>query len=145
MANSERTPSSTGPSLIGIAQTFAAYFAIPIALFYPIGFLALWIQIYHYAPGLRLETAWHGVSLVHRVTIIGQGIQVLLGSLVFSLVFAMLFSNLFYFLHNIYTRRQRISDNTQSKLRTVLVTVLALGCVCKPNEAVRFPAWIEPN
>jgi hypothetical protein len=59
-------------SFLDIAQTFTAYVAIPVALVYPLGFVALFLQFTRYF-GLEFYTASYAVSLVNRTIVIGQG------------------------------------------------------------------------
>lgn len=71
------------------AQTFTAYLAIPVALFYPAGFLALWLQFSNYYD-FTLGTAWQAVSLVDRTAVVGQGAAILTVALITSVVFSWL-------------------------------------------------------
>jgi hypothetical protein len=68
-----------------IAQTVTAYLAIPALLFYPAGFLSIWLQFHNYY-NLALSTAWQAASLVDRVVVMGRGATVLAVTLVVSLI-----------------------------------------------------------
>lgn len=63
-------------SFLETAQTLAAYVAIPVALVYPFGFFALFVQLAKYFF-LDFYTAWYAASLVNRMVAIGQGAIVL--------------------------------------------------------------------
>jgi hypothetical protein len=63
----------------------AAYVAIPVALVYPFGFFALFVQFARYFF-LDLYTAWYAASLVNRMVAIGQGAAVLIFALVASVL-----------------------------------------------------------
>lgn len=72
-------------SFLETAQTLAAYVAIPVALVYPFGFFALFVQFARYFF-LDLYTAWYAASLVDRMVAMGQGATVLVFALVASVV-----------------------------------------------------------
>jgi hypothetical protein len=74
-----------GRNWLEIAQTLAAYVAIPVALVYPFGFLALFVQFTHYF-NLDFYTAWYAASLVNRMVAIGQGVNILALALVLSVL-----------------------------------------------------------
>ena len=74
-------------SLETAAQTLAAYVAIPVALVYPFGFFALFVQFTHYF-NLDFYTAWYAASLVNRIVSIGQGVNILALALVISVLLA---------------------------------------------------------
>lgn len=82
-----RTERVTTPSTryLEIAQTLAAYVAIPVVLVYPFGFFALFVQFMRYFF-LDLYSAWYAASLVNRMVAIGQGAAVLIFALVASVV-----------------------------------------------------------
>jgi hypothetical protein len=67
-------------TLLDIAQTLAAYVAIPVALVYPFGFVALFLQFMKYF-GLEAYTAWYAVSVVNKTVVMGQGATILLVAL----------------------------------------------------------------
>lgn len=68
-----------------IVQTLAAYVAIPVALVYPFGFFALFVQFTKYFR-LDFYTAWYAASLVNRMVAIGQGVTILVLALVVSVL-----------------------------------------------------------
>lgn len=74
-------------NFLQIAQTLAAYVAIPVALVYPFGFVALFLQFMRYF-GLESYTSWYAVSLVNRTIVIGQGATILIVALIGSVLLA---------------------------------------------------------
>jgi hypothetical protein len=68
-----------------ILQTLAAYVAIPVALVYPFGFFALFVQFTRYFY-LDFYTAWYAASLVNRMVTIKQGVSILALALVGSVL-----------------------------------------------------------
>ena len=59
-----------------IADTLAAYLAIPVLLLYPFGFLALFVQFMKYFD-FEFYTAWYAASLVNRMVAISLGTTIL--------------------------------------------------------------------
>ena len=78
-------------TLVEAAQTLAAYVAVPVALVYPFGFFALFVQFAKYFF-LDLHTAWYAASLTNRVLAIGQGTIILVLALVASVVLSAMFA-----------------------------------------------------
>ena len=74
-------------NFLEIAQTLAAYVAIPVALVYPFGFVALFLQFMRYF-GLESYTGWYAVSLVNRTIVMGQGATILIVALTGSVLLA---------------------------------------------------------
>jgi hypothetical protein len=74
-------------NFFAIVQTLAAYVAVPVALVYPFGFVALFLQFMRYF-GLEFYTSWYAVSLVHRMVVIGQGATILIVALTGSVLFS---------------------------------------------------------
>jgi hypothetical protein len=74
-------------NFLEVAQTLAAYVAIPVALVYPFGFVALFLQFVRYF-GLEFYTAWYALSLVNKTIVIGQGATILIVALVGSVLLA---------------------------------------------------------
>lgn len=72
-------------SFLAIAQTLAAYLAIPVVLLYPFGFVALFAQFTNYFR-LDFYTAWYAASLVNRVVVLGQGATILAAALIGSVL-----------------------------------------------------------
>src|SRR3712207_2457403 len=68
-----------------LAQTLAAYLALPVVLLYPFGFVALFAQFTNYFD-LDFYTAWYAASLVNRVVVIGQGATILAAALIGSIL-----------------------------------------------------------
>lgn len=68
-----------------VAETLAAYLAVPVVLVYPFGFVALFLQFTSYFD-LEFYTAWYAVSLVNRTIVIGQGATILLVALLGSVL-----------------------------------------------------------
>jgi hypothetical protein len=64
-------------SLTDIATAFAAYVAIPAALFYPVGFLSRRLQIYP-PYSIKIQTAWHATAVSDKLDVIGQGALILI-------------------------------------------------------------------
>jgi hypothetical protein len=99
-----------------IAQTLAAYVAVPVALLYPFGFLALFVQFTNYFY-LDFYTAWYAASLVNRMVAIGQGTTILalalVGSVLLSAVVAL-----------ILLKNRKRSETSRLKKTTVLATKL---------------------
>ena len=79
----DQRPSSV--NLLGVAQTFAAYLALPAVLLYPFGFIALFAQFTNYFR-LDFYTAWYAASLVSRVVVLGQGASILVAALIGSVL-----------------------------------------------------------
>jgi hypothetical protein len=72
-------------SFLDIAQTLAAYLAIPALVVYPFGFAALFLQFMRYF-GLDVYTAWYAASLVNRMVVLGLGATILLVALLGSVL-----------------------------------------------------------
>ena len=83
----QKCPQSQGGNWQDIAQTLAAYVAIPVALVYPFGFFALFVQFTHYYL-FDFYTAWYAASLVNRMVAMGQGVNILALALVVSVPLA---------------------------------------------------------
>ena len=69
-----------------LAQTLAAYLAIPALLLYPVGFFALFMQFYGYFD-FEFYTAWYAASLANRLMVIGVGGSILIVPLILSVLF----------------------------------------------------------
>ena len=72
-------------SVPDIVHTLAAYVAIPVALVYPFGFFALFVQFTKYFY-LDFYSAWYAASLVNRMVAVGQGVTILVLSLIGSVL-----------------------------------------------------------
>jgi hypothetical protein len=70
-----------------VAQTLAAFVAVPVALLYPVGFFALFFQFMNYFF-LDFYTAWYAASLVNRMVAIEEGVTILALALIASVVLA---------------------------------------------------------
>jgi hypothetical protein len=82
-------------SLTDIATAFAAFVAIPAVLFYPVGFLSRWLQIY--TPyDIKIQTAWHATAVIDKLDVVGQGALVLIPPLVLSILLSILLGNVIY-------------------------------------------------
>ena len=92
-ASNTRTSPSTpneAPSLRNILGGALFYIGIPAATLYPLGFMALSLQIwrdpnfpYNWATsGLDFSMIWYAASLVPKVTVIGIGVRLLVLSLI---------------------------------------------------------------
>jgi hypothetical protein len=100
--NEDRREPSSVPSdqrparvnLLGVAQTFAAYLALPVVLLYPFGFVALFAQFTNYF-GLDFYTAWYAASLVSRIVVLGQGASILAAALIGSVLLSGIVAQLF--------------------------------------------------
>lgn len=84
----------TRVNLLGVAQTLAAYLALPVVLLYPFGFVALFAQFVNYF-GLDFYTAWYAASLVSRVVVLGQGASILAAALIGSVLLSGLVAQIF--------------------------------------------------
>jgi hypothetical protein len=86
VASSGTKPSSDDKrSLKGILGGALFYFGIPAATLYPLGFMALSLQLWR-APnfpydwassGLNFAMIWYAASLVPKVVVIGTGVRLL--------------------------------------------------------------------
>ena len=102
MENQDRREPNSVPSdqrplrvnLLGVAQTFAAYLALPAVLLYPFGFVALFAQFVNYF-GLDFYTAWYAASLVSRIVVLGQGASILAAALIGSVLVSGIVAQLF--------------------------------------------------
>jgi len=111
MASSTRTTSSADnkPSLRDILGGALFYIGIPAATLYPLGFMALSLQLwrdadfpYNWASsGFDFSMIWFAVSLVPKVVVVGTGIRLLLLSL-FSTALSMSVASM-----TLYLLRQR--------------------------------------
>ena len=91
-SNTKTSPSTSkeAPSFRNILGGTLFYIGIPAATLYPLGFVALSLQIwrdpnfpYNWATsGLDFPMIWYAVSLVPKVIVIGIGVRLLLLSLV---------------------------------------------------------------
>ena len=92
-SNTRTTPSSASseaPSLRNILGGTLFYIGIPAATLYPLGFMALSLQIwrdpnfpYNWATsGLDFPMIWYATSLVPKVIVIGTGVRLLALSLI---------------------------------------------------------------
>ena len=81
-------------NLLGLAQTLAAYLALPVVLLYPFGFVALFAQFVNYFH-LDFYTAWYAASLVSRVVVLGQGASILVAALVGSVLLSGIVAQIF--------------------------------------------------
>lgn len=81
-------------NLLGVAQTLAAYLALPVVLLYPFGFVALFAQFVNYFH-LDFYTAWYAASLVSRVVVLGQGASILAAALVGSVLLSGIVAQIF--------------------------------------------------
>jgi hypothetical protein len=81
-------------NLLGVAQTFGAYLALPVVLLYPFGFVALFAQFVNYF-GLDFYTAWYAASLVSRIVVLGQGASILAAALIGSVLVSGIVAQLF--------------------------------------------------
>jgi hypothetical protein len=80
-------------SFTDIAQTIAAYLAIPAVLLYPVGLFALFTQFYGYFS-FEFYTAWIAASLANRMMVIGVGATILIVPLIGSVALTWLVSQL---------------------------------------------------
>jgi hypothetical protein len=94
MPNSGNKPTIT--SLTDIATAFTAYVAIPAVLFYPVGFLSRWLQIYR-PYDIKIQTAWHATAVSDKLDVIGQGVLVLIPPLALSILLSILLGNVVYY------------------------------------------------
>jgi hypothetical protein len=106
-----------------IAQTFVAYVAIPTALVYPFGFVALFLQFTRYF-GFEVYTAWYATSLVNRMVVVGQGAVILAVTLFGSVLLSVMVSQI------LFLRGSRPASNSVG--RWVLLCGLALSSVAVP-------------
>jgi hypothetical protein len=90
-------PEEAPPSLTDIATAFAAYVAIPAALFFPVGFLSRWLQIYH-PYSIKIQTAWHATAVSDKLDVIGQGALILIPPLALSILLSISFGAIFLYL-----------------------------------------------
>jgi hypothetical protein len=81
-------------SFLAIAQTLAAYLALPVVLLYPFGFVALFAQFTNYFR-LDFYSAWYAASLVHRVVVLGQGAGILAAALIGSVLLSGIVAQIF--------------------------------------------------
>jgi len=81
-------------SFLDIAQTLAAYLALPVLLLYPFGFVALFAQFTNYFR-LDFYTAWYAASLVNRVIVLGQGASILAAALIGSVLLSGIVGQMF--------------------------------------------------
>jgi hypothetical protein len=111
-------------SFLNLAQTLAAYLALPVVLLYPFGFVALFAQFTNYFR-LDFYTAWYAASLVSRVVILGQGATILavalIGSVLLSGVVAQILLR-----HDDSGRPGRFVRGRMLGAKLVLVSVLTL-------------------
>jgi hypothetical protein len=119
MPESDNKPTIT--TLTDIATAFAAYVAIPAALFYPVGFLSRWLQIY-YPYDIKIQTAWHATAVIDKLDVVGQGALVLVPPLVLSILLSLLLGNIIYL-------RKGNSNRSQGQSRWRLVVWLVVWLV----------------
>lgn len=104
-------------------QTFTAYLAIPLALFYPVGFFALWLQLQHeYA--FRFVTAWYATTLIDRTAILGRGIWILAISLLGGVLFSWLVGRIFLW----FKEPEGEDSNWYKPSRQKVLCVITLSC-----------------
>src|SRR5919199_324765 len=90
------TTSTEAPPLRNILGGALFYIGIPAATLYPLGFLALSLQLWRdpnfpynwVTSGLDFPMIWYAASMVPKVVVIGTGVRLLLLSL-FSTVLSM--------------------------------------------------------
>jgi len=104
-------------SLSEIAQTLAAYVAIPVALVYPFGFFALFVQFTKYF-GLDFYTAWYAASLVNKMVAIGQGVTILAIALFGSVLLSAKIAQILLKHNNLYIEYKSTGS---SRLRRICV------------------------
>jgi hypothetical protein len=87
MADRDNTPSSADTrSLRDVFGAFLFYVGIPATTLYPLGFLALSLQLWRdpgfpytwASSGFNFAMLWYAVSLVPKVVVIGTGVRLLL-------------------------------------------------------------------
>lgn len=127
----QREPGSVPPeqkppsfSFLNLAQTLAAYLALPVALLYPFGFVALFAQFTNYFR-LDFYTAWYAASLVNRVVILGQGATILAVALIGSVLLSGAVAQIFL-RHDASGRPGRFVRGRVLGVKLVLVSVLTL-------------------
>jgi hypothetical protein len=118
-----------------IAQTLAAYVAVPVALVYPFGFFALFVQFTKYFY-LDFYTAWYAASLVNRMVAIGQGVTILALALGVSVLLSAKIAQILLKhakntrssrLRRIFVRRRFVRRHVRgAKLTTLLLVTLIL-------------------
>jgi hypothetical protein len=118
-----------------IAQTLAAYVAVPVALVYPFGFFALFVQFTKYFY-LDFYTAWYAASLVNRMVAIGQGVTILALALGVSVLLSAKIAQILLKhakntrssrLRGIFVRRRFVRRHVRgAKLTTLLLVTLIL-------------------
>jgi hypothetical protein len=118
--NTETTSSANKPSFRDILGGALFYIGIPAATLYPLGFIALSLQLwrdadfpYNWASsGFDFAMIWFAVSLVPKVVVVGTGIRLLLISL-FSTTLSMRVASLSLYilrhreLRRVWADRQR--------------------------------------
>jgi hypothetical protein len=81
-------------SLRDVFGGFLFYFGIPAAMLYPLGFVALSLQLWRdpdfpytwASSGFNFAMLWYAASLVPKVVVIGTGIRLLFLSLLATLL-----------------------------------------------------------
>ena len=116
----------TGPrvSFLDIAQTLVAYLALPVALLYPFGFVALFAQFTNYFR-LDFYTAWYAASLVDRVVALGQGVTILAAALVGSVLLSGIVAQMFLW-HDTGGASRRFARGRMLGAKMALVVLLTL-------------------
>lgn len=122
MAAQESPESGKRGSLEIAAQTLAAYVAIPVALVYPFGFFALFVQFTHYFS-LDFYTAWYAASLANRIVAIGQGVNILALALGVSVLLAATIARIL-FVHPISSESSRVKSVLVVGARLTIIGVI---------------------
>jgi hypothetical protein len=78
-----------------IVQTLGAFVAVPVALLYPVGFVALFVQFVNYYF-MDLYTAWYAASLVNRMIATEQGVTIFALALVASVLLSAWIASILY-------------------------------------------------
>lgn len=97
----------------------AAFIAVPPALFYVLGFGALWVQLSNEYDGSGLYNTWYAASLVPRIVVAAYGASVIWKGLLVSLLTAFVLLLVAYWV----LRRRR----TISRLIRLCVLLLPLS------------------
>jgi hypothetical protein len=101
-----KTSSAGGASFREITGGFLFYFGIPAIMLYPLGFMALGLQLwrdydfpYGWASGgFNFAMLWYATSLVPKVVVIGTGIRLLFLSLLCTVLIMAVASATLHFL-----------------------------------------------
>lgn len=121
-------------SFLDIAQTLAAYLALPVVLLYPFGFVALFAQFTNYFR-LDFYTAWYAASLVNRVIVLGQGAAILAAALIGSVLLCGIVAQMFLW-HDYSGVSSRFVHGRRLGAKLAFVFVLTLLLYVSYNRLV---------